>query len=78
MVDKLEELEREIREWRKRRVSGEGDAALRDAEADNAMPVDELENMKGLLEENTYEMERLREIVAECGGKNRLVALVPR
>jgi hypothetical protein len=39
MVDKLEELEREIRERRKRRVSGEGDAALRDAEADNAMLV---------------------------------------
>jgi hypothetical protein len=69
-VDKLEELEREIRELRKRRVGGEGDAALRDAEADIAMLVDELENMKGLLEENTYEMERLQEIVEECGGEN--------
>jgi chromosome segregation ATPase len=63
-------LEWEIREPRKRRVSGEGDAALRDAEADNAMPVDELENVKRLLEENMYEMERLREIVKECGGEN--------
>jgi hypothetical protein len=70
MVDKLEELEQEIRELRKRRVSGEGDAALRDAEADNAMLVDELENMKGLPEENMYEMERLREIVEERGGEN--------
>jgi WD40 repeat protein len=51
-------------------VSREGDAALRDAEADNAMLVDERENMKGLLEENTYEMERLREIVEERGGEN--------
>jgi hypothetical protein len=51
-------------------VSGEGDAALRDAEADNATPVDELQHMKELLEENTYEMERLREIVEERGGKN--------
>jgi hypothetical protein len=69
-VDKLEELEREIRELRKRRLSGEGDAALKDAEGDNAMLVDELENMKGLLERNTYEMERLREIVEERGGEN--------
>jgi hypothetical protein len=70
MVDKLGELEREIRERRKRRVSGEGNAASRDAEADDAMPVDELENMKGLLEENMYEMERHWEIVAERGGEN--------
>jgi hypothetical protein len=69
-VDKLEELEQEIRELRKRRASGEGDAALRDAEADNAMPVDGLENMKGLLNENPYQMERLREIVKERGGEN--------
>jgi hypothetical protein len=48
-------------------VSGEGNAALRDAEADNAMLV---ENMRGLLEKNTYEMERLREIVEERGGEN--------
>jgi hypothetical protein len=52
-------------------VSGEGDAALRDAEADNVILVDELENMKGLLEENTYEMKRLREISEERGGENR-------
>jgi hypothetical protein len=77
-VDKLEELEREIRELRKRRVSGEGDAALKDADADNAMPVDELEHMKGLLKGNMYEMERLREIVEERGDENRLVAPVPR
>jgi chromosome segregation ATPase len=51
-------------------VSGEGDAALRDAEADNAMPVDGLENVKRLLEENTYEMERFRVIVEERGGEN--------
>jgi division protein CdvB (Snf7/Vps24/ESCRT-III family) len=41
-----------------------------DAEADNAMLMNELENMKRLLEENTYEMERLREIVEERGGEN--------
>jgi hypothetical protein len=69
-VDKLEEQEWEIRELRKQRVSGEGDAALRDAEADNAMPVDELEHMKELLEENTYEMERLQQIVEERAGEN--------
>jgi hypothetical protein len=70
-VDKLEEQERKIREPRRKRcVSREGDAALRDAEADNAMLVDEPENMKGLLEENTYEMERLWEIVEERGGEN--------
>jgi chromosome segregation ATPase len=55
---------------RKRCVSGESHAALMDAEADNATLVDELENMNVLLEENTYEMERLREILEERGDEN--------
>ena len=36
------------------------------------MLVDELENMTGLPEENTDEMERLREIVEEFGGENKI------
>jgi chromosome segregation ATPase len=51
-------------------VSGEGNAELRVIEVNNAMLVDELENMKVPLKENTYEMERLREIVEERGGEN--------
>ena len=70
LEEKLEEREREIRELRRQRVGGENDAALREAEAHNAVLEDELENVKGLLEENTEEMERLREIVEERGGEN--------
>jgi hypothetical protein len=55
---KRELEEREVRELRRR--VGEGDAALREAEAHNALLEEELENVKGLLEENTDEMERDR------------------
>jgi chromosome segregation ATPase len=78
LEEKLEEREREISELRRRGRGGEGNggggdnAALRDAEADNAMLVDELENMKALLEENTDEMDRLREIVEQRGGEGDL------
>ena len=57
----LEEREREVRELRRR--VGEGDAALREAEAHNALLEEELENVKGLLEENTDKMERTRSLV---------------
>ena len=68
LEEKLEEREREVRELRRR--VGEGDAALREAEAHNALLEEELENVKGLLEENTDEMERLKEIVEERGGED--------
>jgi hypothetical protein len=65
LEEKLEEREREVRELRRRagEGAGEGDMALREAEAHNALLEEELENVKGLLEENTDEMERLKEIM---------------
>ncbi|KIM71953.1 hypothetical protein PILCRDRAFT_16577, partial [Piloderma croceum F 1598] len=59
--------EREVRKLGRR--AGEGDVALREAEAHNALLKEELENVKGLLE-NTDEMERLKEIVEERGGED--------
>ena len=59
----------------RRRCVGEGegdDDALRDAEAPDAVLQQEWENVKGLLEENTEEIERLRESVEERGGEDAL------
>ena len=77
LENKLEERERELDELRRRSsraaTSGytpseddERDALLREADARNAELEDQLENARGLLEESTEEMERLRE-VAEQG-----------
>ncbi|KAI0074706.1 hypothetical protein K474DRAFT_1601108 [Panus rudis PR-1116 ss-1] len=65
LEEKLEERELEIRELRRRRASGADDNALREYEMRNAQLEEELENARGLLEENMEEMERLREIVEQ-------------
>ncbi|KAL4245899.1 hypothetical protein ABKN59_009564 [Abortiporus biennis] len=76
LEEKLEERERELRELRRRRAMGPDDGAIRELEARNAELEDELENVRGLLEENTDEMERLRDLVeqredAQSGGQLR-------
>ncbi|KAF9074522.1 hypothetical protein BDP27DRAFT_1317248 [Rhodocollybia butyracea] len=68
---KLEERDREIRELRRRRSSGEGgDAALREVEARNAELEEELENVRGLLEDNVVEIERLQDLVERKGDSS--------
>ncbi|KAH8100388.1 microtubule associated-domain-containing protein [Cristinia sonorae] len=68
LEQKLEEREREIREMRRRRAVGPDDAALRELESRNQELEEELEGVKGLLEENMEEMERLRKIAERGGG----------
>jgi len=73
LEEKLEERERELRElWRRKSGFDDDDAvvvvALREAEARNADLEDELENARGLLEENVDGIERLRELVERRGG----------
>ncbi|CCM00141.1 uncharacterized protein FIBRA_02168 [Fibroporia radiculosa] len=63
LEEKLEERERELRELRRRRGMGPDDSALKEVEARNAELEEELENVRGLLEENADEMERLKELV---------------
>lgn len=70
LEEKLEEREHEIRELRRRRAVGPDDAALRQVEARNAELEEELENVRGLLEENMDEMERLRELVERRGDES--------
>jgi chromosome segregation ATPase len=72
LEEKLEERERELRELRGRRRLGQGeyDAALGELEARNAELEDELENARGLLEDNMDEIERLKEIVEKGGAEN--------
>ncbi|KAJ8519236.1 hypothetical protein ONZ45_g3793 [Pleurotus djamor] len=64
LEEKLEEREMELRELRRRR-SGQGmdDLALRDAETRNAELEEQLDSLKGLLEENADEIERLQELL---------------
>ncbi|KAI6137841.1 hypothetical protein EDD17DRAFT_1782820 [Pisolithus thermaeus] len=56
---RLAERERELRELRKGRLST--------ADADALHQAEELENVRGLLEENMEELERLRELVEDRG-----------
>ncbi|KAJ3856076.1 hypothetical protein EV368DRAFT_33225 [Lentinula lateritia] len=66
---KLEERDREIRELRRRRVSIDGgDAALREVEGRNTELEEELENVRGLLEDNVMEIERLQDLVERKGN----------
>ncbi|KAJ7658940.1 hypothetical protein B0H17DRAFT_1171833 [Mycena rosella] len=60
LEEKLEERDRELRELRRRATSDSADALLADR---NAELEDELDNMRGLLEDNMDELERLRDIV---------------
>ncbi|KAK7023033.1 Cnn-1N domain-containing protein [Favolaschia claudopus] len=60
LEEKLEERDRELRELRRRATSDSADALLADR---NAELEDELDNMRGLLEDNMEELERLRDIV---------------
>ncbi|KAA1475865.1 hypothetical protein DENSPDRAFT_842743 [Dentipellis sp. KUC8613] len=65
----LEEREREIRELRRRRAVGPEDGALRDAEERNMELEEELENVRGLLQDNMDELDRLRDIVENRGDE---------
>lgn len=65
LEEKLEERDREIRELRRRRAVGPDDGLMRDIEARNAELEEELENVRGLLEENAEELERLRELAEQ-------------
>ncbi|KAJ6567603.1 hypothetical protein DFH09DRAFT_1261407 [Mycena vulgaris] len=60
LEEKLEERDRELRELRRRATSDSADALLADR---NAELEDELDGMRGLLEDNMDELERLRDIV---------------
>ncbi|RDB26693.1 Anucleate primary sterigmata protein B [Hypsizygus marmoreus] len=80
LEEKLEERDREIRELRRRRAGqGIDDEAFRELEARNAELQEDLDNARGLLEESTDEIDRLRDIVerrgdesvAEAGGEGR-------
>lgn len=64
---KLQEREHEIRELRRGRVSTADEDALRRAELRNEELEEELDNVRGLLEDNVEEIERLREIVERHG-----------
>jgi len=79
LEEKLEERERELRELRRRKSGFDDDdaAALREAEARNADLEDELENARGLLEENMDEIERLRELVERRGDLSANESIVP-
>ncbi|KDR79017.1 hypothetical protein GALMADRAFT_64374 [Galerina marginata CBS 339.88] len=70
LEEKLEERERELRDLRehRRRTAGHEDEALREAELRNVELEDELENARGLLEDNMDELERLKEIVERRRG----------
>ncbi|KAI9069427.1 hypothetical protein FKP32DRAFT_1640799 [Trametes sanguinea] len=63
----LEERERELRELRRRRAIGPDDGAMRELEARNHELEEELDNVRGLLLENTEELERLRELAEQRG-----------
>ncbi|KAJ7710709.1 hypothetical protein B0H17DRAFT_1223883 [Mycena rosella] len=60
LEEKLEERDRELRELCRRAMSDSADALLADR---NAELEDELDNMRGLLEDNMYEIQRLCDIV---------------
>ncbi|KAI6027197.1 hypothetical protein EDC04DRAFT_3142904 [Pisolithus marmoratus] len=62
---RLAERERELRELRKGRLSTADADALRQAEVHNEELEEELDNVRGLLEENMEELERLRELIEE-------------
>ncbi|EMD34205.1 hypothetical protein CERSUDRAFT_55205 [Gelatoporia subvermispora B] len=65
----LQEREHEIRELRRRRADGADDAVVQELEARNAELESQLENLRGMFEETTEEMEHLRELAerAEAG-----------
>ncbi|EGN96476.1 hypothetical protein SERLA73DRAFT_170829 [Serpula lacrymans var. lacrymans S7.3] len=67
LEEKLQERERELRELRRGHISEADDVALRDSEARNVELEEELENVRGLLEDNMEEIDRLREIVERRG-----------
>ncbi|KAF9267702.1 hypothetical protein L218DRAFT_919289 [Marasmius fiardii PR-910] len=74
LEEKLEEREREIRDLRRRQSGGrnsssEVDAVVQELEARNEELEDELENARGLLQDNLVEIERLQEMV-ESGGRS--------
>uniref|UniRef100_A0A0W0F3I1 Mto1-like Mto2p-binding domain-containing protein n=1 Tax=Moniliophthora roreri TaxID=221103 RepID=A0A0W0F3I1_MONRR len=75
LEEKLEEREREIRELRKRQSnSGRGsasglDAVVKELEMRNEELEDELENARGLLQDNLTEIERLQDLVESGNGK---------
>ncbi|KAJ3509684.1 hypothetical protein NLJ89_g5089 [Agrocybe chaxingu] len=70
LEEKLEEREHELRELRRRKSGGADDALLRETEQRNAELEEDLENARGLLEENMDEIERLRDIVERKGDQS--------
>ncbi|KAH9483481.1 Spindle pole body protein pcp1 [Psilocybe cubensis] len=66
LEERLEERERELQELR-RKTSGHDDSVLRELEARNAELEDELENTRGLLEENMDEIDRLKDVIERRG-----------
>ncbi|KAH6904341.1 hypothetical protein BKA70DRAFT_530754 [Coprinopsis sp. MPI-PUGE-AT-0042] len=86
---RLEEKERELEELRRRRVEREEDEdeLLREAESRNAELEEQLESVRGLLEDNMDEIERLKDLVqrkgdtsvtSESGGSSSRSALQRR
>jgi chromosome segregation ATPase len=67
LEEKLEEREVELRELRRRKSGYADDGHIRETEARNAELEDELDNVKGLLQENMEEIDRLREIIEQHG-----------
>lgn len=68
LEERLEEREIELRELRRRKSGGYADDILfRETEARNAELEEELDNMKGLLQDNMDEIDHLRAIVERHG-----------
>ncbi|KAL0947804.1 hypothetical protein HGRIS_013877 [Hohenbuehelia grisea] len=60
LEEQLAERELELQELRQRRGAGRDDIALRDLEDRNVQLEEEVENLRGLLEETTDELERVQ------------------
>jgi hypothetical protein len=67
LEERLEEREIELRELRRRKSGYADDILLRETEARNAELEEELDNMKGLLQDNMDEIDHLRAIVERHG-----------
>ncbi|GLB41147.1 putative centrosomin N-terminal motif 1 [Lyophyllum shimeji] len=69
LEEKLEERERELKELR-RRKSGVDDDAFRELEAQNADLEEQLQNAKGMIEENLDEIDQLKEMLERRGDES--------
>ncbi|KIJ55762.1 hypothetical protein M422DRAFT_240378 [Sphaerobolus stellatus SS14] len=64
----LEERDRELREWRRRKSGGADDQALRDAEERNAELEEQLQTMRAVMEENLEEIDQLKDELLQKGN----------